>query len=96
MPRKLVHMVTHFGSHDSLQVLLFEKEDGSVAEALTLSVYRGAVLSSDGPRRLKVCRPSPCPLPASLCQSVRVAELAHFSKLVVCDVCEPALQPGAR
>ena len=80
-----VHMVTHFGSHEGLQVLLFEKEDGSVAEALTLSVYRGAVLTGDGARRLKVCRPSPCPLPASLCQqSVRVVELAHFSKHCWC------------
>ena len=76
-----LHMTTHFGSSsaDGAQVLLFLKADGTVAEAFTLSVYRGAVLTGNASRRLKVSRPSAIPLPPSLCKIIRVVELVQGS-----------------
>ena len=58
--------VTHFGSHSSPQILLFVREDGTLALGYCLSVYRGAPISGTAARTLKVSRPSARPIPAGL------------------------------
>ncbi|CAE7895994.1 HTR3A, partial [Symbiodinium sp. KB8] len=58
--------VTHFGSHSSLQILLFVREDGTLALGYCLSVYRGAPISGTATRTFKASRPSARPIPAGL------------------------------
>ncbi|CAE7839002.1 Dnah5 [Symbiodinium sp. CCMP2592] len=73
-----VHRVTAFGSFGLDQIVLFVKPDQSVGIALTLTTFRGAVLTGKhATRRLKVCRHAACPMPVGLCKAVRVLELVQ-------------------
>ncbi|CAE7383265.1 unnamed protein product [Symbiodinium sp. KB8] len=71
--------VTTFGSHASVQILLFVKDDSTIGYGCVQTVFRAAVLTGKtSTRRLRVARPSTGALPPNMCQSVRVVELMQM------------------
>ena len=71
--------VNTFGSHSSVQILLFVKDDSTIGYGCVQAVFRGAVLTGKtSTRRQRVARPSSGVLPPNMCQSVRVVELMQM------------------
>ena len=71
--------VNTFGSHSSVQILLFVKDDSTIGYGCVQTVFRAAVLTGKtSTRRQRVARPSTGVLPPNMCQSVRVVELMQM------------------